>query len=62
MLFAPPEPTIVDTEQVENKPSYLFDGAVNTTRQGNAVPVGYGRLRVGSQVISAGLTAQNEEA
>jgi len=41
-----------------NKPSYSFNGAVNTTAQGYPVPVGYGRLVVGSAVISGGLKAQ----
>lgn len=36
--------------------SFVFDGPVNTQAQGNPVPVGYGRLIVGSAVISAGLT------
>lgn len=54
-LFAPPKPDITGSERPDNKPSYTFNGAVNTTQQGHPVPVGYGRLRVGSQVISAGL-------
>lgn len=33
------------------KVSYLFDGPVNTTREGGPVPIGYGRLLIGSQVI-----------
>ncbi|UCV26808.1 tail assembly protein [Ferribacterium limneticum] len=37
--------------------SYAFSGAVNTVSQGHPVPVLYGRLVVGSQVISAGVTA-----
>lgn len=37
--------------------SYLFNGPVNTTEQGNPVPVLYGRLIVGSQVVSASLAA-----
>lgn len=41
-----------------NKPNYAFNGAVNTVAQGNAVPVCYGRLIVGSQVISAALTVE----
>lgn len=45
-------------EAVSNRPSYAFDGAVNTAAQGNPVPVCYGRLIVGSQVISAGLTVE----
>ena len=39
--------------------SYLFNGPVNTTEQGNAVPVLYGRLIIGSQVISASLSASD---
>lgn len=46
-------------ERPNNQPSYAFNGAVNTTGQGNAVPILIGRLRVGSQVVSTGLsTAQ----
>ncbi len=41
-----------------NLPSYAFNGPVNTTAQGNPVPVLYGRLRVGSQVVSAGITTE----
>ena len=44
-------------ERPNNLPSFVFDGAVNTTAQGNPVPVCYGRMIVGSQVISAGLSA-----
>ena len=59
LLFAPPKAQ-KSKEKPENQPSYAFDGAVNTTGQGNPVPLCYGRrLRVGSQVISAGLTAEN---
>lgn len=46
-------------ERPDNKPSYSFDGAVNTVAQGNPVPVCYGRLIVGSQVVSAGLMAED---
>jgi predicted phage tail protein len=44
-------------ERPENRPSYQFNGPVNTTAQGQPVPIGYGRLVVGSAVISAGITA-----
>lgn len=57
-LFAPPKPSAIGSERPENKPSYVFNGPVNTTQQGHPVPVGYGKLRVGSQVISAGLYAE----
>lgn len=45
----------MDANPVERKPSYLFNGPVNTIAQGGCVPVGYGRLTVGSQVISGGI-------
>lgn len=57
LLFSPPKPPGVP-ERPENRPSYVFDGPVNTTAQGNAVPIGYGRLVVGSQLISAGLFSE----
>lgn len=44
-------------ERPNNLPSFVFDGAVNTTAQGNPVPLCYGQMIVGSQVISAGLSA-----
>lgn len=43
-------------ERPENLPSYAFNGAVNTTAQGNPVPVCFGRMRIGSQVIATGLS------
>jgi predicted phage tail protein len=39
--------------------SYIFNGAVNTTSQGQPVPIGYGRMLVGSAVISAGIIAED---
>ena len=53
LLFKPPE--LQNSDRTENQPSFAFNGAVNTVAQGNPVPVGYGRLIVGSQVISLGL-------
>lgn len=41
----------------ERSPSYLYNGAVNTTAQGFPVPIGYGRLIIGSAVVSAGSDA-----
>ena len=48
----PPRP-----EDPVSKSSYLFQGATNTVAQGNFVPIGYGRLRVGSAVISSSTLA-----
>lgn len=60
ILFAPPKPkTGAERERDANRPSYAFDGPVNTTQQGNAIPVGYGRLIVGGQVLSAGLHVES---
>lgn len=46
-------------EKDANKPSYLFSGPVNTVAQGQRIPVGYGRLRVGSAVINAGIRSDD---
>ena len=58
LLFSPPSAAGDSQERPENKPSFIFNGAINTTRQGNPVPICYGRMIVGSQVISAGLTVE----
>lgn len=43
-----------DTEAVENKASYLFNGVVNTAKQGRRLPVLYGGpMLVGSMVLSS---------
>lgn len=57
-MLSPVPPSYDPSEKPENKPSYTFNGAVNTTAQGQPVPIGYGRLIVGSHVISAGITTE----
>ena len=57
LLF--PAPKIENTDRPDRKASFIFNGAVNTAAQGNPVPVCYGQLIVGSQVISAGLSTQD---
>lgn len=42
----------------EERASYIFNGAVNTTEQGGPVPLVYGRMVIGSTVISGGITAE----
>jgi predicted phage tail protein len=42
----------------ENKPSYLFNGAFNSTQQGLPVPVIYGKMLVGSSVVAIGTWAE----
>lgn len=48
-------------ESADQRPSFIFQGPVNTSTQGLAVPRGYGRLRVGSIVVSAALYSENWE-
>ena len=43
-----------DPEEDEAK-SFIFNGATNTVATGNRIPVLYGTMRVGSQVISASI-------
>lgn len=57
-MLVPVPKTDDPSERPENKPSTYFDGAVNTLAQGHPVPLGYGKLMVGSAVISAGLTVE----
>ena len=45
-------------ERPEAKASYSYDGVVNTSHQANPVPVCYGRVRVGPQVVSASITTE----
>lgn len=46
------------SESKDSKASFLFAGPKNQSTQGVAIPRGYGRCRVGSVVISAGLYAE----
>lgn len=55
VMMLSPQPKSANAEGVENRPSYSFNGAVNTVAQGNCVPVGYGKMIVGSAVISGGI-------
>jgi predicted phage tail protein len=59
-LLAPRQGGAATPEKADNQPSLAFDGAVNTTGQGGPVPLGYGRVLIGSQVISVGFSTNNE--
>lgn len=43
----------------EKKESFHFDGPVNSGEQGGVLPIVYGRMVVGSTVVSAGISADN---
>lgn len=52
-------PTPKNPDSEEKNESKYFNGPVNTTAQGSAIPVGYGRMIVGSAVISAAITVDS---
>lgn len=59
-----PQPQGLSMRQdADNKPSYAFGGAVNTTAQGNPVPLLYGldRREVGGAIISAGIYTEDQK-
>lgn len=57
-----PDPTVDTYDTREDEPaSNLFNGAINRMEQGGAIPLVYGRFRIGSQLVSAGVTI-NETA
>lgn len=60
-LISPQMQGLGARDSTENKASYNFNGAVNTTAQGNPVPLGYGRMIIGSAVVSAGIYAMDQK-
>ena len=52
-----PTPKTKDAQRNENP---YFNGPANVTAQGAAVPIGYGRCIVGSAVISAGISVEQQ--
>ncbi|WLG49101.1 tail assembly protein [Pseudomonas sp. FP1742] len=54
----PKSPSQQEQAGTENKPSYLFNGAFNSTQQGLPVPVVYGQMLVGSSVVAVGTWAE----
>ena len=47
--------TIAEREKPEDRPSFIFNGAVNVVEQGGPVPFVYGRMQTGSVVLSAAI-------
>lgn len=47
-----------DRDSPDQRASFLFNGPVNVTEQGNSIPLVYGRFRTGSVVASSGLTVE----
>lgn len=47
----------INRESADDKASFLFNTPTNSSTQGVAIPRGYGRMLIGSQVVSAALYA-----
>ena len=48
-----PEVDALEIQAGANTQSLIFSNRVNVASQGSPVPIGYGRLKVGTQVIQA---------
>ena len=59
-MLSPQPQGLGSGDSPDNKPSYSFNGPVNTSAQGNPVPILYGEMIVGSAVISAGIFAEDK--
>jgi|TARA_R100000458_G_scaffold1980_1_gene1672 predicted phage tail protein len=53
-----PQPELQDLDESVRLESFSFSNVVNTARQGLPVPIAYGRVFVGSAVISSGLNVK----
>ena len=59
-MLSPQPAGLSARDSPENGASYNFNGAVNTSAQGNPVPLLYGEMMVGSAVISGGIYAEDQ--
>lgn len=59
-MLSPQAKGLSSQDGPNNRASYSFNGAVNTSAQGNPVGLLYGQMIVGSSVISAGIYAQDQ--
>lgn len=60
IMMLSPQTTGVDSlDSPDNRPSYAFNGAVNTEAQGNPVPIPYGEIICGSCVLSGGVFSED---
>ncbi len=59
-MLSPQQAGLSARNSPDNGASYNFNGPVNTSAQGNPVPLLYGEMVVGSAVISAGIYAEDQ--
>lgn len=60
-LLSPQQRGLSARDGPDNGASYNFNGPVNTTAQGNPVPLLYGELIIGSATVSAGIYSQDQQ-
>jgi len=58
-MLSPPPPDL-DMKQANKLQNYSFSGVTNTAQVGTAIPIAFGRVFVGSSVISSGLDVDQE--
>lgn len=58
-MLAPQQKGLSTKDATDNGSSYNFNGPVNTTAQGKAIPILYGRMIIGSAVLSAGYFSED---
>lgn len=61
MMTSPQQKGLGTDDDEKNRPSYNFNGAVNTSAQGRCVPLAYGEIITGSAVISAGIYTEDQQ-
>ncbi|CAM6939441.1 Tail assembly protein [Citrobacter portucalensis] len=59
-MLSPQPGGLASKQDADNKASYAFGGVTNTTAQGNPVPLGYGKRRIGGAIISAGIYVEDK--
>jgi len=59
MMLSPQSVATDSVDSATNRPSYAFNGSVNTEAQGNPVPLAYGEIISGSAVISGGVYSED---
>lgn len=60
-MLSPQPAGLASRQDADNKASYAFGGVTNTAAQGNPVPLGYGRRRIGGAIVSAGIYVEDKQ-
>lgn len=60
-MLSPQPAGLASKQDADNQASYAFGGVTNTTAQGNPVPLGYGKRRIGGAIISAGIYVEDKQ-